>query len=503
MNPIFGLESSVFILLIIVPILIFALGLTLIILNRGKRKNELASIYELSEIIAQFSARSMNNSLALEELIAERPDAPLEQALARLLAESELKYEKRWLPPLEHELRLELLPEYKKAAGRRVKVVGALLLLGILTSFALFLGVKSTEVASAAFWLPTAVSVFLSAFYLILEKDADQQSEFALEEFKAAVSRVFPVFNDRAGVALLVEDLLEHEKSIQESFNDFKESARYLADAEFSEGIQKSVKAVMSEEISPPIRDSARLLHELSDRLISEQESGMQKLAGEFSKAVAQELKTELSPIASELHHLAALIGDTREFIHDSVAVLESSRQENIKLNQELSESLRLMTVAKNDLANEMNEISANLEIISRTTEKMAAIYAGEEARLADRIKQLSASLNSAFNTLVEALESSGKSLELAATVRVDQHEQNRALVENLDALRAEMSQISDSLSQSSKDFTHESSEYVNQTLKNFDSGLAEVVERLIFTASAIRDAVDALPVALRPNKDL
>ena len=65
----------------------------------------------------------------------------------------------------------------------------------------------------------------------------------------------------------------------------------------------------------------------------------------------------------------------------------------------------------------------------------------------------------------------------------------------------SELKEISETLRLSSKNFTQESAVYVNQTLKSFDQGLAEVVERLIFTASAIRDAVDALPVALRPGK--
>ena len=82
-----------------------------------------------------------------------------------------------------------------------------------------------------------------------------------------------------------------------------------------------------------------------------------------------------------------------------------------------------------------------------------------------------------------------------------EQGRQNDDLHERLSNLISELKEISETLRLSSKNFTQESAVYVNQTLKSFDQGLAEVVERLIFTASAIRDAVDALPVALRPGK--
>ncbi|MDO5734238.1 MAG: hypothetical protein Q4P08_03815 [Eubacteriales bacterium] len=501
MNPLFGLEPLDFIFLIIVPLVLLIVGLSSIVIHNGRRRRDLAIVAELSERIAGFRGRTMDNRPALEELIAEHPDGAVEQALSRLLREADLKYENRWLPPLEHELRAELLPEFAVMVERRMKLIPAFLAAGLLSSFVLFLAGKTESLAPAA-WLPTAVAVLLSVIFLLSDKQGESRSKAAMATLMSSLAGAFPVFNDRAGVALLVEDLLSHESSMQRAFNDFNETARYLADAEFSAGIEKSVRQVMSQEISPPIKDSAKLLHELSERLIGEQREGMRNLAGEFSQAVAAELKSELNPIATELCQLSELIADTREFIHDSVAVLETSRQQNIGLNQELTESLRLMTVAKNDLANEMNEISANLEIISRTTEKMAAIYAGEEARLADRIKQLSSSMNSAFNTLVQALESSGKSLELAATVRSDQEGQNQALVASLEAVSNELNVVAESLSHSSQNFTRESGEYVNQTLQSFDSGLAEVVERLIFTASAIRDAVDALPVALRPNRE-
>ena len=47
------------------------------------------------------------------------------------------------------------------------------------------------------------------------------------------------------------------------------------------------------------------------------------------------------------------------------------------------------MTVAKNDIANEMAEMSDYLEVIANVTEKMTSVYAGEDANLKQQIGSL------------------------------------------------------------------------------------------------------------------
>ncbi len=503
MPRILGLEPQFFLLFLVVPVLLLIFALYLLWSYGQRQRRELAQIFEATDLITQFSGRSMNNRLALSELIEAQPEGEVEGALQRLLDESELKYNDRWLPPPEQELKAEIFRDYLRRQRSLARLIPLLIVVAMLASALLFLLLPQGRIPTAAYWLPLVLGLVLAGSLIYSDRQYRRELESELEGLSYALGRAFPVFNDRAGVALLVDDLLAHENKLDESFQSFNETARYLANSEFAGGIQKAVREVMSSEISPPIRDSAKLMQELSKRLISEQEEGMSRLAGQFAQSVAEKLSTELRPISTQLAEINSLIAATREFIHDSVAVLETSRQQNISLNNELTESLRLMTEAKNDLANEMSEISGNLEVITGTTEKMAAIYAGEEARLSARMAELSDSMRSAFRTLSEALAANGKSIELATSVKTEQAEQNTRLLAHLQSLNEEINTLAENLAHSSRDFTQESSSYVNKTLQEFDSGLAEVVERLIFTASAIRDAVEALPVALRPNKDI
>ena len=276
---------------------------------------------------------------------------------------------------------------------------------------------------------------------------------------------------------------------------------RKMADADFGSGIYKAVSRIMKDEISPPIRQSANVLADLATHLDQRQMQGMESLAGTFSASVAASLARELNPLKMELDRLNHVMADTQSFVQSSINVLQTSRDENIALNKDIRDSLLLMGQAKNDLANEMLELSDNIRVVSESSKAMSKTYAGEEYGLSEKIKQLAISMESSTTVLSQNLQGSSEILQLIHEMQDEQGRQNDDLHERLSNLISELKEISETLRLSSKNFTQESASYVNQTLKSFDQGLAEVVERLIFTASAIRDAVDALPVALRPGK--
>ena len=60
------------------------------------------------------------------------------------------------------------------------------------------------------------------------------------------------------------------------------------------------------------------------------------------------------------------------------------------------------------------------------------------------------------------------------------------------------LEEMTRSIEKTSTDFTEKSSAYVQSTLQDYDSGLAEVIERLSFTTAEIREAIDSLPASIR-----
>jgi len=142
--------------------------------------------------------------------------------------------------------------------------------------------------------------------------------------------------------------------------------------------------------------------------------------------------------------------------------------------------------------------ISDNLAIIGSSTDKMTALYAGEETNLASHINLMTEQLRIYSEKLDRGIGESAKAIDASVEMSKTQNKQSSILLDRLDAQLLALDELGRLISQNTTHFTRESSEYVLKTLKEFDASLAEVVERLTFTTAEIRDAVDALPPAIR-----
>jgi len=149
-------------------------------------------------------------------------------------------------------------------------------------------------------------------------------------------------------------------------------------------------------------------------------------------------------------------------------------------------------------MADEMAFISDNLQIIGSSTDRMTALYAGEETNLASHISQMTEQLRLYSEKLDKGIVESARAIEASVEMSKTQNRQSAGLLDRLDAQLHALDELGRQISQNTTHFTRESSEYVVRTLDEFDANLAEVVERLTFTTAEIRDAVDALPPAIR-----
>lgn len=456
------------------------------------------------EHLGALDSCSMANADAVGTELAIFENPGMTETYEGMRSDSQKRYGGNWMPPLDALLEREdlFVPEFASLTSFVPAISAATA--GILTAILLYVYISGTN---APFFpglalFPLAVGLSVGAYLMNAGYQLRETVRLLREKLRLALTRALPVYNDHAGISLLISRLSEHETAIGRSLQNFNATADKLAASDFSDGICRSVRGIMHEEVAPPLANASNLLGDLARNLDRRQMTGMEKLAGIFSNSVAASLSRHLEPLRNELMAMNTLMEETHRYVETNVSILQRSRDENIRLNREISESLQLMTVAKNDLANEMVELTDNIKIVSATSERMAAAYAGEEASLSEKIKQLSVSMEQSLGTLSRGLQGSSSALQLAASLRQDQQAQHEEFSARLERLIGELNEISETLRVTGKNFTQESSAYVNQTLKSFDNGLAEVVERLIFTASAIRDAVDALPVALRQGKD-
>ena len=348
--------------------------------------------------------------------------------------------------------------------------------------------------ALAAFLLSLVFSFFILWYASRAAHSLDRERERVI----TALSGFVPVYTDRSGVALLVSEMIGYGEKMRGEVNAFSELAGELSKGEFAEGIKVSVREIMSQEVAPPLNEANFALTGLAKSLAEKQEKGMADLADSFSAAVAQSLSTHLSSLPDKLQTLYQVAESSATMMEESIATMERTREESQEVARDVQETLRLMALAKNDIADEMAAISDNLEILGASTEKMTALYSGEESNLASHIDRLTDLMRSYSDRLGEGIVESAKAIEASVRMSASQNKNAAILLERLDEQLATLEDLGRQITDNTINFTRESGSFVTKTLEEFDVSLAEIVERLTFTTAEIRDAIDALPAAIR-----
>lgn len=492
-------------LVIIVPIFLIVVSAIYILRMDKLKKFEQSQISQMEEEMKVLPPLSADNFTRLDLIFANENFEKQNLAWRDLREDSQRIYGDRWLlNPQDYlnEGRIENERTLNLLSFRPAVLIFSIALLSAVLVYTYFSSNEAYNKAWALIPLAAGLTSTLFVYNAILELRYFMQNKY--QRIYSAISKTVPVYDSHQGLSLLIDEMLKHESALDNSINEFKLSASKMANSDFSEGICKSVRSIMSQEVTPPIARAGRVLSDLAVNLDQRQMSGMENLSHEFSNQLAVNLAQHLQPLHTELSSLNQLVQDTRAYITSSVNVLNINREHNIQLNKEISESLRLMTLAKNDLANEMSDLSQHVSVMSETGSAMSRAFSGEEDNLAEKIKDLSLSLDHALEVFSQGLKGSSESIEMAGKLKLEQEKQYENVSTQLSRLITNIEELDRSIRNSGNKFTQKSDLYVNETLKAFDEGLAEVVERLIFTTSALREAVESLPRTLenRARKD-
>ena len=101
-----------------------------------------------------------------------------------------------------------------------------------------------------------------------------------------------------------------------------------------------------------------------------------------------------------ELQGIQTIVKQTSSLVDESIRSLDESVDRNEAINNDVREAVRVMALAKNDIADEMVSLSDNLKIIGASTDRMTALYAGEETDLAKHIHLMAEQLRLYTETL-------------------------------------------------------------------------------------------------------
>ncbi len=493
-------------LIAIIPILLILTTIIYLAVSDKQLKDLKANTDSVEQELSSLENYDMEQIAVLEEAANQLDNEELKASLLRLIESGKKKYDAKWLPDPQDELKKNTYLGNALSSALNPAMSLIVFSIGLISSFALLIisiiNPELIQVNKIFFIIPLLIGILTAAFLLNQRNVLAKKTAELKNQLSDAIAYHYPVYTDKSGIALLVNQMTDHEDHLNSAMNEFNQHIEKFVSEDFKEAVGNSIKEIMEQEVAPPINKSAEVLSDLATSLTEQQNEGMAELADAFSEKLNHVLAENFQNVTSELNSFNALMEDTTNFIHDSIAILENSRQQNILLNREISESIELMAVAKNDIANEMAEMSDYLEVIAKVTQEMTSVYAGEDANLKEQIASLKDAMKSSLTTINESIYQSQATISLSNQMRDSQDQNYKETIEKMNTLLQNLDAINKNISASTEKFAVGSEEKIDHTLKGFEEALANIVERLIYTTAEIKDAVEGLPLAMQSKKE-
>ncbi|MEA4889730.1 MAG: methyl-accepting chemotaxis protein [Clostridiaceae bacterium] len=520
----------------LIPLILIGMALVYRLVAYRMRRSVLEPADTLSWQIDQLQGRSLDHLPAVSNYFHQITPGPVNLAFEQMQQDCGELYQGRWLPDPKNYLRTDDLLSPSQQSAISFKPSARMLAIGLLGALvsALIqqpLPPPTQELSPVLILLPLLTSL---AAALLTAADAHhcrRQMQLRLDDLYLALSRHLPVFNDQAGIAMLIDSFMVYDREMKDTLQSFNETAGRLAESDMADGIRRSVEQVLTESVAPPIQQAASTLGRLAGELTNRQEQGMQELASRFAAALSTELAAHMNPINKEIAQMSTLMADVKNYIEYAMRALETVRQQSDGLLKDTRQAIEETAAARTGMAADFAKIDEQLQVMAHSAEGMAALYQGNEQSLAGSLQEFGRQLDGSSRQLSEmvreAIQAAGQARQTAAEQEscADQHisamreqveqfsgqlktdlnqlleqinRETAAIAGHTSEIGSQMGQINSTLNTTLSDFTESSSRYVQQTLTSFDTGLAEIVERLTHTALEIQDAVDALPAALQ-----
>lgn len=520
----------------LIPILLAGLTVGCLAVNSRLRRQAIWLVNRLIEQINGLEGRTIENLPAVDAIFKHSRAAAFSRAFSRMEQECHELYEGRWLPDPKKILRQDILLTSSQQASISLRPAAGLLAVAILAALVSLLVQNPIPPQNESLKVGLILLPFLTGLAgAILAAASAQRTgrllQLRLQDLHHSLETRLPVFSDQAGLAMLIDNFLVYDRQMKDSLHDFTATASRLAESEMADGIRRSVEQVLQESVAPSIQQSAATLNSLAVELANRQDRGMQDLAVRFATALSEELASHLHPVNKEIAQMGTLMADVKNYIEYAMRALETVRLQSEGLLGDTRQAVLQMAESRARMTDDFSRVGEQLQSLTASTSQMAGLYEGNEHNLAQNLQvfghqmdQFSQRLGSLVH---EAIQSMQDTRVLADGQQASAEQHLAAMQEQISQLHAQLGSdiqalleqvrretstvaertgslgqqlgiLNSTLGRSMDDFTQASAQYVQNALASFDSGLAELTDRLAHTAAEIRDAVDALPAALR-----
>ncbi len=531
-----GLHILHWLLSALLPLILAGLAIGFLLVSRHLVHQAVQIIDPLVRQLDDLEGRTLEHLPAISAYFQRSRSKAFYQGFMRMEQACQELYQGRWLPDPVKWLRQDLLLTQVQQNSLSFRPAAGLLATAILGSLVSLLVQNQIPPPTAGLGLALILLPLLVglAGALLVAANAQQAArtiQSRLGSLYFSLESHLPIFNDQAGMALLIDTFIVYDRQMKSTLQNFTATASRLAESDMADGIRRSVEQVLLESVAPSIQQATTTLNSLAGELTNRQERGMQDLAVRFATALSEDLASHLQPVNKEIAQMGALMVDVKNYIEYAMRALETVRQQSEGLLGDTRQTILQMAEARTAMSEDFSRVDEQITSLTASTSQLANLYQGNEQNLAQNLEQLGHQLDQYSQRLGSLVHESIEAMQGARQIAAGQQDsaekhlasmqdqinhlhsqlgtdiqslldqvkkETEAVAAHSSSIGQQLGALNSTLNHSMDEFTQASAQYVHRTLTSFDTGLAELADRLAHTATEIRDAVDALPAALR-----
>ena len=246
-----GYQAISYACMIAVPAIMVVLFVVALLRNRKLRLEAAAREKSFTTTLDAVDFDQGNVFDNLQTVRENLNDEEISEFLDDLSVQSERLYRGKWLPDPEPLLLQKDVFHVFKNARFNALISALLIVLGIIAAVVVLVADANLFLTAEQAVVPPLIMASLIPLgtglvtAILLSVDA-RNTRYVLaqtvQNFSSTLANTAPVYQDRAGVTLLISELISYGETMRQEVRSFSEIAQQLVEGEFAEGVRNAVR---------------------------------------------------------------------------------------------------------------------------------------------------------------------------------------------------------------------------------------------------------------------
>lgn len=481
--------------------------------NKAFIKKKLDAWWIVREAAEKLDTNHVDNLAVLCESADDSKDENLSKAMRLVQKESQRLFHGKWVPEAKQYLSFQKLLTFSQRRSLRPEIALNILAIGTLASVLIILVPLISNFPSniAMALIPFLLAIFLAAVIYLGNRKYNQLLNDSILDLRMIYARVLPEYSERSGTALLIDEFMQYDRRMADSAALLSTKVEELSDQKLVDTVSESIERVLERQIAPALTESNQALSNLCVELTNKQSAGMEVLSREFSAALSHTITDSLQPLENQVKSYTDVVDHSKTALDMAFEQFANYRTQAEELDAKILSHISLLDEQSQRWNEGLSGLRTVSEHITANNQEMTKLQAGSEETLAGKLQMMADAIENFGQMNHDTMLNLRQENELLHKLLADtQAESSKVLSEyrhltqriTLSAMDIEkhngvisenITKLSSGLDDSVKHFTSQLQSGVDVTLTDFDTGLAELTERLSHSATAIRDSVARL----------